>query len=222
VRPITLTAGPLAAPSANNIALSQTPTSGTALTLNGSLVSGGVATLDAPRRVLLTYGNEGGARTLVLVGTDRYGARQGETLAVPSGAGGTVASVLDYKTLISATPAGGGWTAAVTVGTNGVASSAWARLDDMGFGPVDLGVDVTGVVNYTVESSVDDPNLMLPQVAVPVQSMTWQPHPNLASQTIKANDVYTAPPAWVRLTLNSQTNPGAATLVVRQAGGKGG
>jgi len=222
MRAITLTAGPLVAAAANNIALSQTPTSGVALTLNGSLVTAGVAILDTPRRVLLTFGNEGSARTLVLAGTDRYGATQSETLAVASGAGATIQSVLDYKTVTSALPAGGGWTAAATLGTSGVASSAWARMDSYGFAQVALGVDVTGTVNYSVESSMDDPNLVAPQVPVAVSAMQWNAHPNLASQTAKANDNYPVAPAWVRLTLNSQTNPGSATLIVRQMGGKGG
>lgn len=222
MRPISLTAGPLVAAAANNIALSQTPTSGTPLTLNGSLVTGGVAVLDVARRILLTTGSEASGRTLALVGTNWAGDRISETLTIPATTVGTVQSVLDYKTLISATPAGGGWSAAATLGTSGVASSPWVRMDDYGFAPVDLGVDVTGVVNYTVESSDDDPNAMAPLPTIAPSAMTWQPHPNLASQTIKAHDSYSTAPLWVRLTLNSQTNPGTATLVVKQAGGKGG
>ena len=86
MRPIVVSVGPLANASANNIATSQTPTSGTALTLNGSLVVSGVAVLDKPRRVLLTYGNEASNRTLVVVGTNVSGNSITETLAVPPAA----------------------------------------------------------------------------------------------------------------------------------------
>src|SRR5215813_8621976 len=113
----------LGAASANAIALSQTPVSGTPLTLNGASVTAGVAVLDTQRRVLLTYGNEASARTMVLTGTNDQGAAISETLAIPSGAGGTVASYFDYLTLTAALPLGGGWTAAVTLGTNGVGST---------------------------------------------------------------------------------------------------
>lgn len=123
---ITLT---LAAASANNIALSQTPVSGTALTINGSTASGGVATLDAARRVLLTFGNEASNRTLVVTGTDRYGHVISETLAVASGAGGTAFTLQDFATVTQLLPLGGGWTAAVTVGTNATGSSPWVQRE---------------------------------------------------------------------------------------------
>jgi hypothetical protein len=119
---VTLT---LAAANAAIIAASQTPVSGTALTL----VGGGSVTLDAPRRVLLTYGNEAAARTLTVTGTDRNGNPQTAILAVPSGAAGTVATVLDFLTITSLLPLGGGWTAAVTVGTNATGSTPWIERE---------------------------------------------------------------------------------------------
>lgn len=119
---VTLTLG---AASATVIAASQTPVSGTDLTL----VGGGTVTLDAARRVLLTYGNEASARTLVVAGTDRSGNVQTETLAVPSGGSGTVYTHLDFLTVTSLLPLGGGWTAAVTVGTNAVGSTPWIQRE---------------------------------------------------------------------------------------------
>ena len=124
MRPIALSLA-LAAASANCICASQTPTSGTALTINGSAASSGVATLDVQRRVLLTYGNEASGRTLVLTGTNQAGAKITETLTVPSGGAGTVASLQDFYTITQALPLGGGWTAAVTLGTNSTGSTPW-------------------------------------------------------------------------------------------------
>lgn len=212
MRPITVTVGPLAAGSANYYSVSATPTSGTPLTLAHT------ATPDLPRRVLLTYGSEGGARTLVLVGTNWQGTTITETLAVPSGGAGTVQSVLDYKTLISATPLGGGWTAPATLGTSGVASSPWVRTDDYGFAPVGLAAEVTGTVNYTVQASDDDPNQIAPLPVTLPAAMTWISHSVLVAQTASAMDSYSVRPTWVRVLLNS--GAGSVALVVSQAGGK--
>lgn len=215
MRPIIVTVGPLATASANNICLSQTPTSGTALTLNGSTVSGGVATLDVPRRVLLTYGSEGGARTLVVTGTDRYGNTASETLSVPSGSSGTVYTVIDYKTVTSLVPAGGGWTAAVTVGTNTIASSRPIFLDTYGWPNTMLQVSVSGTVNYTVQQSADNPNV------VGLGSVNWVSHPDTAlvsaTTTVQSNYLFT--PFVTRVTLNSGS--GTITFTATQSGGSG-
>lgn len=198
MRVISVTVGPLAAPNAALFVASVTPTSGTLLTLAATKP-------DTPRRVLLTFGNEASSRTLVLTGTNVSGNTITETLAVPSGAGATVASVLDYATLTSALPLGGGWTAAATLGTNGVASSAWIRSDDWAAAPAGLQINVTGTVNYTVEQSFDDPNLVLPQIAVTPAKMQWIAHSvlnGLTTDQISSNQ--TVPP-WTRLTINSST-----------------
>ena len=222
MRTARLTAGPYAAGSATFFAASQAPTSGTALTL--------VATAPVtPRRVLLTFGNDvTTSRTFTLKGTNVTGDSISEVITVPSGAG-TAVSVLDYATLVSATPTGSGWSANVSLGTGTsgtntpIGSSAWVRLDDYGFAPVNLGIDVTGTVNVTVESSDDDPNLAPPLTPVAPSAMTWVSHPNLQNYTVKANDYYPAAPRWVRLTFNSGTAATAsATLIVTQQGGKGG
>lgn len=215
MRPIIVSVGPLAAASANGICLSQTPTSGTALTLNGAVVSGGVAILDAPRRVLLTYGNEGGARTLVVTGTDVFGMTISETLSVPSGAAGTVYTVLDYKTITSLVPAGSGWTAAVTVGTNSIASSRPVFLDTMGWPNTMLQVTVSGTVSYTLQQSADDPNV------VGLASVVWQNHsdPALVNSSTSTQTNYFFTPFVSRILLNSGT--GSVTYTITQAGGAG-
>lgn len=215
MRPIQVTVGPLAAASANNIATSQTPVSGTALTLNGAAVSNGVAVLDQPRRVLLTYGNEGAGRTMVLTGTGATGLSQSETLVVPSGAGGTVASALDYKTVTSLVPAGGGYTAAVTAGTNAMASTPWVRLDEWAFPQVALQCTVNGTVTYSVQQTLDDPNNPSNPVAPPF--MTWVDHPdtNLVAATATKQGNYAYAPIFTRATITAGT--GTVTYTVVQA-----
>lgn len=159
--PQRITLGPLAAANAALIAGSQTPVSGTALTLTGTQP-------DMARRILLTYGNEAAPRTLVVRGTNHTGNILSETLAVPSGGGGTVATQHDYLTVISLTPAGGGWTAAVTVGTNGVASSPW-RMVDFALSGSTMGIDIniTGTLNVDAQVTYDDPNNIIGNSNVP-------------------------------------------------------
>lgn len=152
-----VTKGALAAASANNISLSQTPVSGTPLLINGSTAAGGVATLDQQRRVRVTYGNEGSARTIALTGTSGTGQTIQETVAIPAGAGGTVDTIQDFLTVTRMLPAGGGFTTNVTVGTNTVGSSPWQKVSEH-ITPVEDTINcvATGTINYTVEITNDD------------------------------------------------------------------
>ncbi len=198
----------LATASANLYVTSVTPTSGTALTLTGSAPA-------VPRRVLLTYGSEGSARTLVVTGTDRYGNVISETLAVPSGGAGTVYTNQDFATVTSALPLGGGWTAAATLGTNGVGSGPWIAREWGGVGKIGvLTRVVTGAATYSVEVTWDDINAALeanllpygasveplsnvPPVAIPFELFT-----NLATG---ANGIIDIPVFAFRLTNTSGT-----------------
>lgn len=212
MRATTLNVGPLATASANNIALSQTPTS--AFTLNGSTVVNGVAVLDTARRVLFTLsGNETG-KTITLVGTDVNGMPVSEQIAGTTA--GTIQSKLDYKTVtaisISAAAAG-----AITVGTSGVASSRWMRMDEYSFAPTTIQCTVTGTANYTVEQCLQDCNS--PTNPVAPSAMTWWPSldPAVVGATLTQVSYFQNPPLWVRVTLNSGT--GSVSGVVAQSAG---
>ena len=111
MRPVTVSVGPLAAAVANNIALSQTPGAAGAVTLNGSLVTGGIATLDNPRRVLITTADT--TTVFTVTGTTPTGSVITESFKVVAGSSYTK---LDYKTVTSIT-VNQGTTAALTVGT---------------------------------------------------------------------------------------------------------
>lgn len=213
MRPITVTVGPLAAASANAIATSQTPTSGTALTINGALAANGVATLDKPRQVLLTFGNEGADRTMTVTGTTWGGQPATEILVVPSGAGATVATVLDYATVTQLMPAGGGWTAAVTVGTNALAGSSWVRLDEWAMPQTTIQCKVNGTVDYTVQQTLDDPNSLTNPVAI--SDVTWSDSgdSNVVTATGTAMSSFAYAPIFARVLLNSGSGTVTATFV---------
>ena len=211
MRPISVTVGPLAAASATAICASQTPTS--AFTLNGSIVTGGVAILDTARRVLFTTVANESAKTATIVGTDVNGSITSEVLTLPNAT--TAFSVMDYKTVTSITISASA-TGAITVGTNGVASSMWVRLDDWAPAQTSVQATVTGTVNYTVQQTLDDPNgamnSMLPYQVVWFSS----PDSTLVGATGNIQSNYAFAPTFVRVLLNS--GGGTVTLRVLQSG----
>jgi hypothetical protein len=206
MRPISVTVGPLAAAVVNNIATSQTPGAAGALTLNGSLVKSGVAYMDSPRRVLITTTDT--THTFTITGTTPTGSVISESFLVT---GGATASQLDYSTVTKVTISGAA-TAAVQVGTNGIASSPWVRLDEWADSSVGVQCDVSGTVNYTVQSTFDDPNS--PTNPVPMSAVNWIPtnDTNAVGATASIQTNFLFAPTFVRILLSSGTGTVTATI----------
>jgi hypothetical protein len=149
----------LGAAVANGICLSQKPSGAGALTLNGSLVSGGVATMDVARRVLVASSGSDAAVVFTITGTDRYGNTQKTTV---TGVTSTAPqfTVLDFKT-VTGVSSSAGTAGNITVGTNGVGSMDW--LTDNWLAPDwSLSIRISGPAgtNYTFETTLDDPCFM--------------------------------------------------------------
>lgn len=201
----------LAAASSNNIALSQALGGAGNLTLNGSTVAAGVATLDTQRRVIITSaGNDSGINWTV-TGTDDTGNSVSDTFA-----GGNVAAAQSNRDFLTVSKIAGSGAAAgnVTAGTNGVGSSPWKSLSTQKTpANASVAVIVSGVaVNYTVEYTYDaywnlPSGVTLPGI-FPVQT--------LSGQTINGEGTLPWPTAGVRLTINSGT--GTARMTVTDAG----
>jgi len=210
MQPITISVGPIAAASANNIALSQVVSGASNVTLNGALVSGGVATLDAPRRVLITnVGNDSGV-TFTVYGTTFGGAVVTETLQGTSGS--TVASTVDFKTVTRIATSGSTSASGITVGTNGVAGSRWLRLDSWADAQTAIQCNATGTVNYTVQVTMDDPND--PVSPVGIAFVTWL-NTNDSDAVTAIGDVFTNfdwTPSYARILLNSGTGSVSGTF----------
>lgn len=205
MRAITRTVGPLATADADGICLSQTPTAG-ALLLNGT--TGG--TLDVPRRVLFTFAADETGHSFVITGTStNYKGVISETVAGTTA--GTVQSVLDYLVVTSIVISANA-TGAMTVGTNGVASSPPLPLDLHGRPQVSLQVNVTGTVNFTVQQSLDSP------YTTALTDVLWVNHPdsNLVAAAADAQGNYAYIPAQTRITINSGS--GSLVYTVIQAG----
>jgi hypothetical protein len=207
----------------NGIALAQTPAAAGNLVLAGSLTSGGVATLDAARRILVSSTGSDAARVFTVYGTNSGGAPISVTVTgVVSGA--PVYTVLDFLTVtriaVDAATAG-----AITAGTNGVASTPWI-VDNLysDYWALSIAVQVTGTVNYTVEHTYDDPQAALNPVAYgwvtehgsAVPPVAW-PDPTLVNASASGETKFPDNPIFAhRVTINSGT--GLVAMWSMQAG----
>jgi hypothetical protein len=207
---VTVTVGPVGTTSATNIAASQTPAGAGKLTLSGTLVSGGVATLPTPQRILITTTDT--THTFTITGATASGSVLSE---VVTSNGTSVQSALDYATVTSIVISGAA-TGAVTVGTNGVASTPWVRFDDFAPAPVSIQCTVSGTVNYTIQQTLDDPNSATNPVLP--SAVTWVNTSDTAgvaaTGSIQSNYAYV--PVFARVLLNSGS--GSVTATFLQAG----
>jgi len=201
----TVQVGPIAAADANGICESQTPTAGN-LTLDGVLVTGGVAVLDAARRVLITCAGNESTRNFIVSGTNWQGNLISETVTGPNAT--TAQTTNSFKTVTSISISGNA-AGAVEVGTNGVADSPWVRFDDWAPNYITVICSVNGTVNYTVQTTLDDPND--PTNPVPVGEMVWQDalDGNIVSESTNKSGGIQYAPTFAKLVLNSGS--GSAT-----------
>jgi hypothetical protein len=157
MRSIIINCGPYAAPSATNIRTASTIAGAGAVTLNGSLVSSGVATLDQPRRVLFTSAGNDSGITFTVNGTDWNNMPVSE---VVTGANATtVFTVYDFKTVTSVV-ASGASAGNVSIGTNGIASSRPVFMDLYADSSIYIQTDTGGssAITYSIQLSGDNPN----------------------------------------------------------------
>lgn len=106
----------------------------------------------------------------------------------------------------------------LTVGPNAAVpiGTSLARMDDWALPSIAIQCVVTGAVNYTVQTSMDDPND--PSSPVAVASMTWSPSPDAAAVAATGSimTVLSFVPRFIRILLNSGTGTVVATVL--QAG----
>lgn len=204
-----------AALDADGISTSQTPGAAGNLTITGAFASGGVATLTPPQRVSVTSTGDISNRTFTITGTDRYGNAQTATITGPNNA--TVNTNQDFKTVTQVAISGSA-AAAVTVGTNGILSSAWYP-GDYKHGTavlIDISLTTGAVLNYTIESTptnlndtalTADARLIQAQNAIVFSSTDTAV---VAATTAQQTNFINALPG-MRITLNSWTS-GTATM----------
>ena len=179
---------------------------------NVSAGTNGIATLDKPREVLFTSGGTDTGITFTITGTDWAGLSQSETVTGGS-SGSPVATILDYLKVTSIV-ASGATASTLTVGTNGVSGAYWVLLDQWASKGCGIQITVSGTVNYTIQSSFDNPNA---PSQLSASQVTWQnsQDSNVVGQIASAQTAYTYTPLFVRCLINSGT--GTATVTVTQA-----
>lgn len=211
MRPITVNVGPLAAAVANSIALSQSLAGPGPVTLNGALVSGGVATLSPPAPITITSAGNDKGIFFTIIGVNVMGQTVGEQL---QGSNTAATSQFVYAK-VNSIVASGATASTITVGNGTGGVSQWIRLDEWADAPVGVQVSVSGTVSFTVQHSFDDPNDMINPVAP--SNMFWDsslvPAGAIGGTAGLTFSIATAP-LWMKLLQNSGT--GSAKMVVTQ------
>lgn len=207
-RPVAVTKA-LTAASATAIANAQAVAAAGFLTINGALASGGVATLDTQRRVLVTSAGDDRLITFKITGTREGGGSINETVSGSNGS--TVATNLDFLTVASVY-ASGAAAGNVSIGTNATGSSRWIRYDPH-LTPPSLSLDaelLSGSGTASVEETYDE-FLAAPgvQSAVGYQPSTTIPIAVLDAQlqglTASQQGLVNYPIAGWRLTITAGT-----------------
>lgn len=208
MRPITqiraLVAGAVGA-----ICASQTTGGAGNLTINGSLASGGVATLAAQQFIGITSAGNDSAVNFTVTGTDDQGRVISQTIAGPNA--NTVQTTLNFRTVtqIAVSAAVG---VAVTVDTLGTGASQEIPLNQY-VTPFNVSESIEVIsgsgswtLQYTLDNVFDGTN----------GPYVWYNHATLVTVTANANGTIISPVSAVRLLTNSGT--GTARLVTVQAG----
>ena len=101
----------------------------------------------------------------------------------------------------------------VSDASGGAKNSASVRFDDYAPSNISIQCTVTGTVNYTVQTTLDDPNR--PTNPVPEASMTWVDSSDTAvvgaTATKQSNFLFA--PTFARIRLNSGNGSVAATFI---------
>lgn len=198
----------LAAADDDGIAEDQQPAGAGDMTLDGNLVSGGVAVLAGAgmaRQVLLTSASDESGKTFTIYGTNATGNPISEAVTGPN----TTATTVNYFRTVTRIAVSAATTGNVKVGTNGVGSSRVVQPDlhaqEFGIG---IGCDVTGTINYTVQHTFDDVG--------DSTNLTWFDHDVIAAKTGDEDGNYAFPVRGIRVKINSGTGSVKTTLI--QAG----
>lgn len=191
---------------ADGVCASQSPGAG-AITINGALASGGVATFSAAQLVRLTSGGNDSGITFTFTGTDADGNAQSETVA------GTNVSNSDttkyFKTITSITKSGA--TAGTIVVGNLIGSVSPTLKLDTAINPFNIGVLaelVSGTATFALQHTYGDQN------AYPA---LWYDHATITAKSATTEGAITTPVSAVRLKLTASSS-GVVRVRLVQAG----
>lgn len=157
-RPI-VTSVTIVAAVTNGIALSQSRGTAGNLTLNGSLVTGGVAVFDAPRRVVIHSNGDDSGITFTITGAGRPQNQGGAVISetIVGADSGDAMTTQDFAT-VTRVSSSAATASTVTAGTNGVASGPWVVWSQFqaDFQATAFGHIISGSPSYQVDYTYDD------------------------------------------------------------------
>ena len=104
-------------------------------------------------------------------------------------------------------------TVSVSDASGGVKYTDWVRFDDFAPSQVSVQVTVVGTVNYTVQTTLDDPNSATNPVAA--ASVTWLPSldTNVVGAAASKSSYFAYAPVFARVALNSGNGSITATFL---------
>lgn len=178
---------------------------------SGTIYGDAVATLDNPRRVLITAAANESAKTFTITGIGANGNIVSEVITGPNI--GTAQSVLDYKTVTSITISAASAGAITGIGTSGVGGSRWVSFDAFAPSMISIQCNATGTINYTVQTTLNDPND--PATPVTPASVVWVNSSDTAVVGATANQQsnFMFAPVYARILINSGAGSVAATFL---------
>ena len=192
----------------NAVCLDQTRVGAGALTINGTLATGGVATFAVAYTVSVTSTGNDSSRTYTITGTNANGQTISETITGPNTT--TVYTTRYFKTVTGVSVVGGGTVGTVRVGfgTSGVTPTI--PIDNHGRPEISLQAVVSGTATWTIQQTLDNP--------WESATLNWFDHsdPLMVGQTVSRQGNYAYVPAAVRLKITSGT--GTVTFTVVQSG----
>jgi hypothetical protein len=172
------------------------------------------------QRITITSQSSDTAIFFHIIGLNQAGFTVSEFLT-GGGAGSTVQSNLDYRTVISIQPSGSSTAqtlattaSTVSAGLNGVGSSLW-NIVNWHVTPVNLEYGTilqSGAATWSIQYTYDDPNNLPPNVAFP-QAFN---HPTIVNATATIDGASNDPITAWRLLINSGT--GVVRAIGIQAG----
>jgi hypothetical protein len=197
-------------PDPDGIAESQTTVGAADLTLDGVLVSGGVATLDYARRLAIASSGNDSTNDFTVTGTDADGRALVEVVTGPNTT--TVETVGYFKTVTSVA-IDGATVGNITVGTTDELASQTIPIDYASSVAAAIGVDVTGTIDYTVQQTIEP---IQGAAFKPQQDAAWHDITALAAKTADLIATAAIGATAIRLVVNSYSTTAELQMHVSQ------
>lgn len=199
---LTCWVGPISTPNPALILAATTPIVPNQLIVNTPVFLGGT------RRVYITFTVAEPLTSYLILTGKGWGGETSEVIFAPA-VGPVVISQFDYSEITSVRVGNTAFTGPITIGTGQEASSRWLRFDDFMEIFYAGQYNVFGTVNYTIETTMDDPTQKSP-LGLPAEHLPiWFPSQNinLVGATTSQQDSFGPIMfSFIRVTLNSSGN----------------